>query len=428
MTSLTPRWLAAVAALSLPAAGLVAQRPAPATQRQVDSLAAELRRLQARLDSVLAVLARLQAAGPRPDTTLAAVRAESVSVQDDLAALRAAAAAAAGPRDTAGTPPPTRVVGRDQSQLNPELTVTGDVRATGTTSGIQRENFDPREFEVGFQSALDPYSRTKVFVSLENGEVAVEEGYAYWTGLPGRLRLDVGKFRQQFGELNRWHLHAVPETEYPLALRTYLGEDGLSGTGLSLYRAFGGLGTHEIVAQITRSASDGELFGGGGRPSYLVHLLNFWQLGRATYMQIGGTGLLGGNPDSSLRTAVGGIEFRFTWRPPQRALYRDWTVRGELLALRKRVSGTGATRIGGYVSSTYKLNQRFIAGLRYDYVEEPSAGVIVRHLVPSLTLWQSEWVMLRAQYTWEKVATATSTHQVALQAVWAMGPHKHETY
>ncbi|HSD33007.1 MAG TPA: hypothetical protein VLB49_13905 [Gemmatimonadales bacterium] len=428
MTSLTPRWLAAVAALSLPAAGLVAQRPAPATQRQVDSLAAELRRLQARLDSVLVVLARLQAAGPRPDTTLAAVRAESVSVQDDLAALRAAAAAAAGPRDTAGTPPPTRVVGRDQSQLNPELTVTGDVRATGTTSGIQRENFDPREFEVGFQSALDPYSRTKVFVSLENGEVAVEEGYAYWTGLPGRLRLDVGKFRQQFGELNRWHLHAVPETEYPLALRTYLGEDGLSGTGLSLYRAFGGLGTHEIVAQITRSASDGELFGGGGRPSYLVHLLNFWQLGRATYMQIGGTGLLGGNPDSSLRTAVGGIEFRFTWRPPQRALYRDWTVRGELLALRKRVSGTGATRIGGYVSSTYKLNQRFIAGLRYDYVEEPSAGVIVRHLVPSLTLWQSEWVMLRAQYTWEKVATATSTHQVALQAVWAMGPHKHETY
>jgi hypothetical protein len=431
MTSLTPRWLAAVAALSLPAAGLAAQRPGPATQRQVDSLAAELRRLQVRLDSVLAVLARLQAAGPRPDTTLAAVRAESVSVQDDLAALRAAAAAAAGQPDTtraAEADRPKQVVGRDLSQLNPELTVTGDVRATGTTSGIQRENFDPREFEVGFQSALDPYSRTKVFVSLENGEVAVEEGYAYWTGLPGRLRLDVGKFRQQFGELNRWHLHAVPETEYPLALRTYLGEDGLSGTGLSLYRAFGGLGTHEIVAQITRSASDGELFGGAGRPSYLVHVLNFWQLGRATYMQIGGTGLLGGNPDSSLRTAVGGIEFRFTWRPPQRALYRDWTVRGELLALRKRVSGTGATRLGGYVSSTYKLNQRFIAGLRYDYVEEPSAGVIVRHLVPSLTLWQSEWVMLRAQYTWEKVATATSTHQFALQAVWAMGPHKHETY
>ena len=39
-------------------------------------------------------------------------------------------------------------------------------------------------------------------------------------------------------------LKAVPETEYPLALRTYLGDDGLTGAGISLYRAFGGLGTH----------------------------------------------------------------------------------------------------------------------------------------------------------------------------------------
>jgi len=432
MKQQTKSWLVTAVALGVPIALMAQQPTAAAMQRQVDSLAAQLQRVQARLESVLVVLARLQAAGVR-DTAVVAVRAESAAVQDDLAALRAAAAAAAGQPDTirpAGPEQPTQFVGRErnQSQLNPELTVTGDVRATGTTSGVQRDNFDPREFEVGFQSALDPYSRTKVFVSLENGEVAVEEGYAYWTGLPGRLRLDVGKFRQQFGELNRWHLHAVPETEYPLALTTYLGEDGLSGAGVSLYRAFGGLGTHEITAQLTRSASDADLFGGGGRPSYLVRLLNFWQLGRAAYMQVGGTALVGGNPDSSLRTTVGGIEFRFTWRPPQRALYRDWTVRAELLALRKRVTGTGATRLGGYVSSSYRLNQRFIVGVRYDYVEDPVAGAIVRQLVPSLTLWQSEWVLLRAQYTWLKVATANSTHQIALQAVWAMGPHKHETY
>src|SRR5947199_3300852 len=49
-------------------------------------------------------------------------------------------------------------------------------------------------------------------VEPDLAEVNVEEGYAYWTGLPGKIRLDVGKFRQQFGELNRWHLHAVPET------------------------------------------------------------------------------------------------------------------------------------------------------------------------------------------------------------------------
>ncbi|HEV8510359.1 MAG TPA: hypothetical protein VGQ48_07890 [Gemmatimonadales bacterium] len=412
--------LFAAACLTVPPPA-VGQQP---TQRQVDSLAAQVRQLRARLDSLLAGLGR-QPAAPA---------AAPAPVGDDLAALRAAArqAAGAGARDSAQAADTigTQFVGRErnQSQLNPEIGVTGDVRGYATGRGVQRDNFDPREFEIGFQSALDPYSHTKIFVSLENGEIGLEEGYAYWTGLPGRLRLDLGKFRQQFGELNRWHLHAVPETEYPLALTTFLGEDGLAGTGISVYRAFGGFGTHELSAQVTRSASDSELFGDAGRPTYLAHLLNFWQLGRSTYMQIGATALYGTAPDSALRTKVGGAEFRFTWRPPARALYHEWTVRGELLAVQKEVAGTGPTRLGGYVSSTYKLNQRFILGARYDYVESPDFGVITRQVVPSLTMWQSEWVFLRAQYQWRRIANTPADHQLAFQAVWAIGPHKHETY
>ncbi len=412
--------LAAVLALAAPA---FAQQPAD--QRRVDSLAAEVRALKARLDSL-----RAQVGGGRAG---AAPAKRDTAATDELAALRAAAAAAAGTDtahirgDTAG---PTKFVGRERSQpqLNPEISATGDVRAYGSTPGVQRDNFDAREFEVGFQSPLDPYSSTKIFVSFENGNVSIEEGYAYWTGLPGHIRFDIGKFRQQFGEVNRWHLHALPETEYPLALRAYLGEDGLAGTGISLYRAFGGLGVHELTAQLTRSASDSELFGGGGRPTYLVHLLNFWQLTGSTYAQLGGTALYGTEPDSSLRTKVGGIDFRLTWRPPAEALYREWTLRGELYALRKQYAGAGTTRLGWYAGTTYKLGRRWIAGARYDYVEDPLSGVITRQAVPSLTLWQSEWVELRAQYTWAKTAGRDAMNQFALQAVWAIGPHKHETY
>jgi hypothetical protein len=398
-----------------------AQQPA---QRQLDSLAAEVRALRLRLDSLRAAVAR-GTPPRRADTARAAV-------DEDIAALRAAAASMVG-RDTiqtADTMSARQFVGRErnQAQLNPEISVTGDVRVYGTTKGVQTENFEPREFEVGFQSALDPYSHTKIFLSFEKGGISVEEGYAYWTGLPGHIRLDLGKYRQQFGELNRWHLHAVPETEYPLAIKSYLGEDGLAGTGLSLYRAFGGLGTHEVTLQVTRSASD-ELFGNSGRPTYLAHLLNFWQLTRSTYMQLGGSILYGTRPDTALRTRVAGLDFRLTWRPPSAALYREWTVRGELLAFRQQIAGVGPTRIGGYVSSTYKLGQRWIAGLAYNYVESrENLGAITRQIIPSLTLWESEWVFLRGQYRWEKVAGVTATHQLALQAVWAIGPHKHETY
>ena len=409
--------LVVAACIAVPAAA-AAQQP---TQRQVDSLTVQLRTLRARLDSLVAALGQRQ--------TPAAVAGPPT---DDLAALRAAASAARGDSSqrAAADSTPTQFVGRErnQAQLNPEIGVTGDVRAYGTTHGVQRDNFVPREFEIGFQSALDPYSHTKIFVSIEDGVASLEEGYAYWTGLPGRFRFDIGRFRQQFGELNRWHLHAVPETEYPLVLTSYLGEDGLAGTGISLYRAFGGLGTHELTAQITRSGSDAELFGDGGRPTYLAHLLNFWQLGRSAYMQVGGTALYGTNPDSALRTKVGGVEFRLTWRPPLRAMYQEWTLRGELLALKKEVAGAGPTRVGGYLGTTYKLNQRFIAGVRYDYVESPEFGEITRQVIPSLTMWQSEWVFLRAQYQWERIANAPATNQIAFQAVWAIGPHKHETY
>jgi len=408
-------------AASIPARS-AAQQPA---QRQLDSLAAEVRALRLRLDSLRAAVARTAPPRRAADTA-------KVQVDDDLAALRAAAAATVG-RDTtqtADTMSARRFSGRErnQAQLNPEIGATGDVRAYATTRGVQQENFEAREFEVGFQSALDPYSHTKIFLSFESGGISVEEGYAYWIGLPGHLRVDLGKYRQQFGELNRWHLHAVPELEYPLAIKTYLGEDGLAGTGLSLYHAFGGLGTHEVTMQVTRSSSD-QLFGNHGRPTYLAHLLNFWQLTRSTYMQLGGSILYGTRPDTALRTRVAGVDFRLTWRPPSAALYREWTLRGELLAFRQQIAGIGPTRIGGYVSSTYKLGQRWIAGLAYNYVELPElGGAITRQIVPSLTLWESEWVFLRGQYRWEKAPGLTATNQLAFQAVWAIGPHKHETY
>jgi hypothetical protein len=412
---------AALLAAACVTAEAAAQQPA---QRQVDSLAAEVRALRLRLDSLRMELARL-ARRPAVDTARA-------PKDDDIAALRAAAAQAVG-RDTtraADTASARRFVGRErsQSQLNPEISVTGDLRAAVRTEGEQRDNFELHEVEVSFQAALDPYSHTKIFAGVHEGGIEIEEGYFYYTGLPGRLRLDLGVFRQQLGELNRWHLHGVPETEYPLVLTTFAGEEGLAGAGASLYRAFGGLGTHELYAQVTAGSND-VLFEGGNRPAYLVHLNNFWQLSRSTYMQLGATGVYGTNPDSALKTAMGGVDFRFTWRPPDRALYRDWTLRGEVYGLKKERAGAGDTRLGGFVGTTYRLGQRWIAGFRYDYVETPEGpNEITRQIVPTLTWWQSEWVFLRAEFTRRLSPVGADRNRLLLQAVWAIGPHKHETY
>src|SRR5690242_15274899 len=160
--------VAACAALVVLPIRVFAQQPVD--RRTVDSLAAEIRALKTRLDSVRAQLARR----PAP-----AAAAEAPAADTSLAALRAAAAAAAGTDTTqvkADTSGRTKFVGRERSQpqLNPEISATGDVRAGAHVPGIQHDNFDPREFEIGFQSPLDPYSSTKIFVSLENGHVSIE--------------------------------------------------------------------------------------------------------------------------------------------------------------------------------------------------------------------------------------------------------------
>jgi hypothetical protein len=415
-----------LAALSCAAAPLWAQQPQPA-----DSLARVVARLQARIDSLEQAVQRLSGRQPAAAADTAGQGA------NELAALRAAAAAAAGPpSDTTATANRQFVSqARSQPKLNPEVSATGDIRVMAQGQGPQSDNVDVREFELALQSPLDPFSNTKIFITLGKDGVGVEEGYAYWTGLPGHVRLDVGRFRQQFGELNRWHAHELPWSEYPLAIREYLGEDGLAGDGVSAYwlvpAGGGAFGTHELSGQVTL-ANNETLFDGGNRLSFLGHLNNFWNLSPATFVQIGGSALYGENPDSALKTTVFGVDFRLNWRPPREGNYKSFTLRAEGFATRHRILGTGPTRYGGYVGAQYQLNQRLFAGARYDYVQLLQSGDAEWTVVPNLTWWQSEWVYLRAEWQHDSMPLLAgmrqATNHFLIQAVWAIGPHKHETY
>jgi hypothetical protein len=398
-------------------ANLAAQAPPDSVlrrqQRTIDSLAAVVRAMQLRLDS----LGRAQ--GAAPDTS------------GGLDAIRAAALAAAG-KDTAElSQVGSRVGGRSQSLANPEISITGDVRAGIDNPGPQTRPFIPREFELGLQSALDPYSVAKVFVSYSQEGVDVEEAYAYWTGLLGHFRVDLGKFRQQVGELNRWHLHALPEDEYPLVLQRYLGDEGLSATGVSVYAPLpfsGRAGTYEWYAQATRGDNT-TLFAAGNRPAFLSQLSGFWQFSRSTYAQLSVTGIYGTNPDTSLKTTVGAVAARFTWRPPEQAKYKELTIRSEVFAFHRQIAGAGPTRLGGYVDASWKLSSRFIVAVRGDWVEPPLP--LSGHewqIVPTLMFWESEFVYLRAQWTHHRDVFGADTDRYGIQVVWAMGPHKHELF
>jgi hypothetical protein len=396
----------------------------------LDSVTVAAESLSARLERLIAIRCPADAAARE------AVVAPA-DTTDDLAALRAAAAAAAGtpaPGDTTpdGRPVEKAAAGpRGANLLNPEISVTGDVRLVARDESPQEENAIPREFEFSFQSALDPFTKTKIFLTFEEEELGIEEGYIYWPGLPGHIRLDLGKIRQQIGDLNRWHLHALPETEYPLVYQRFLGEEGLGGVGVSLYSALPislAGGTHELWLQGTTARSE-PLYAGGRQLTLLGRVQNFWQLSRSSYGQLGFTATGGNSADADLRSRLLGLDLRFTYRPPQAATRREITFRAEGYRLHSTEAGVTTDRYGTFLDLQARTSRRWVFGVRYDYADAPRGLENTEwRITPAVTWWQSEFVYLRLQGEHRDSDLEGTTNLLTLQAVWSVGPHKHETY
>ncbi len=404
-------------------------------QARTDSLENEVRMLRARLDSLERVLQRLVQAGAEPE-----------AVQDELAALRAAAQALAAesPADTS-TQQQSRT--RNLNVLNPEISVTGDVVGNFIAPHGEDKSFSgtPREFEFSFQSALDPYTRTKIFVTREEdfeiagfpeeegeeggGGFEIEEGYLYWVGLPGGFGAKLGKFRQEIGLYNRWHTHALLDVERPLAATAFLGEDGLIQTGAAVtFPSFSlGSATQTFTAEVTR-ANNEALFAGGTQIGYLGRLQSFIDLGASTYVQFGGTGVYGQNDDESLTSRVLALDVAFRWAPPNQALYRTFQLKGEWYFANRDIGVDEFTGSGGYLQANYRLNRQVVLGARADYLDSYGDDPHIVQFAPSITWWQSEWVRLRLQYNYLRPEGGNGNHTILFQTVWAMGPHKHESY
>ena len=435
-------------------AGILAVSPVRAQAQDVpaarlDSLRVALEVLRARLDSLEGVVARSQA-GPE-------VQDQEETTTDAIARLRAAAQAAAGDAaaDTmARAQGAQEFVGRARSlqALNPEISLNGDLFASIQSGEPDTENFIPREFELSLVSALDPFTRAKVFLASEEGGgrievfpgggeeegsgagVSVEEGYVEWVALPGGVGLKVGRFFQQFGQLNRWHSHALQFQSRSLPHLAFIGEESLAQDGASAHWLLptGGSGAYEATVEVTRSRNE-ILFGESHRLSYLGHMNAFWQLTPSTDLDLGVSALFGDYEDPSGRhgNRLFGTEMSFNWAPPERALYRGVVVRGGVMlsdpgAVSGLLEPDPAWGIWSLVE--VKLSRQWIASGRYDWVENPENPTESAWLAgPALTYWQSEYVRLRAEYDILGNPGKT-TGQFTLRITFAMGPHRHETY
>ena len=101
---------------------------------------------------------------------------EETSTENEIAQLRAMAEGLAGPKKE--EKPPEEIVyksrGLSLQQLNPEISVSGDLLAYYRDQEATRERSDVflRGLELNFQSYLDPFSKVKATTHIhDDGEV-----------------------------------------------------------------------------------------------------------------------------------------------------------------------------------------------------------------------------------------------------------------
>jgi len=436
-----------------------------ALQQELAAVNARLAELQAEVERLRKRLEELEAG--------AVQRGAEAPGEDDLAALRAAAQREAAAEEAA----PERAEevtftsgALGLQALNPEISVTGDfISSYRSGTGVER-HFDNtfRTLGIHLESYLDPYSRFKAAVPVTDNNATIGEAYFTRYGWRKDLNVTLGRFRQQFGVVNRWHKHGLDQVDFPLPLRQIFGPGGLNQVGASLEWQMPqwGNAAQELTFQVT-DGENGPVFGENTRnmPAFLAHYKNYRDLDKDTYLEFGLTGLVGRNDTWSilgdgtasqrrdLWATVLGADLTLLWEPTEEMRYENWVWRTEAYLLDKGIlapDGSGEDTLRSWGAYSYfqkKLNRTLDAGLRIDYYEpdvKPYASLPGQSLAPLavtqsgahqwlfapyVTWYQSPWVHWRLEWDHQNNHNmGPDEDALFLQCIFAAGPHKHERY
>jgi hypothetical protein len=320
---------------------------------------------------------------------------------------------------------------------------------------------------VHFESYLDPYTRFKSAVEFGE-EIELGEAYFIRYGLLPNFNLTLGKFRQQFGVVNRWHKHGLDQLDFPVPLRQIFGEGGLNQIGLAGEWTIPtkGMTAHGLEFQITNGQND-RLFGLNARnnPSILLRYKNYRDLSKNTYLEVGATGLTGWNDEwpiasdedflmkqDTLGTSTYGLDVTVLWEPTERMRYRNLLWRTEGYLLDKDIlapDGSGQDNIKAWGAYTYiqgKVTRTWELGMRLDYYKpddksyaDLASFYLFPHAVvdrnaklwqisPYVTWYQSPWVRFRIEYDLQDGKFFHTEDRIIFQTIFSAGPHKHERY
>jgi hypothetical protein len=343
---------------------------------------------------------------------------------------------------TASTAPPA-----GSSLLNPNLSVIGwfQGEAGDRVSVEGGRAFALREAELGFQAAVDPYSRADFFISVSPDEGAdLEEGYLTLLTLPAGLSAKLGKFRGNFGRFNRTHPPETPFADRPLAAERFLGEEGLAGVGASTswlipnpWHVYVNLDA-EVTDTPSRDATPAFDAYRGQDLLYNSRLGTFLEFGEAANLALGASYANGSDgfrytdpsdpADSSkvpMRAQLYGADVTFRWKNPRRAIYRSLLISAEAMERAADAAGGNAfVSRGAFAYADYQFARRWHVGGRWDWSESlDAAGASARGGLGFLTFSPSEFSQMSLQASRHELDDGSTENRYFLKTTFNIGPH-----
>jgi hypothetical protein len=340
--------------------------------------------------------------------------------------------------DSASPHHPAPSAQTSRTSFNPDIGFIGNLigaagEAAESPAIAALPSWTLQESEASFQAVIDPYARADFFLAFGEEGVEVEEGYASFTALPAGMLLRAGKMRANFGRLNAFHNHTLPWADRPFVMFNLLGgatddpDTGIKDAGVSVSRLFqAGPAVIEATAEVFRGDS-GTLFQASKRSdvSAIGHIKSYFDISEASNFELGVSGARGHNDGGSeFLTRLYGADLTFRWRPLQRAIYRSFAARSELIWSRREQASGDQDAFGWYASADYQFARRWTAGVRVDEADRAiDAELTDRGASAVLTFRPSEFSQIRWQWRRSEFAGQSPTDELLLQLLFTIGAH-----
>lgn len=425
---LTVSLCAMLLASSVPA-GTPSTAPVEALEARIRALEAQTREVLAALDQARAEIASLRAA---PMQAVAA----------------AALPESAAPSSPNAFNPAISIIlngSLAQHSLDPETYQIAGFPLAGE-AGPGARGLSLGESEISFATNIDEkfYGQLTLAVESEDGEdgIGVEEAYIETTALPAGLSARAGRFFSNIGYLNTHHAHTDAFADRPLAYQALLGnqyaDDGVQLRWVAPTDVYLELGGELMRGQ--SFPSGGAARSGTGVRSLSAHVggdvgdESSWLAGVSVLDARTEDGEDGFSGDNRLYIA----DLTWKWAPNGNTRDGGLTLRSEYLHDTRDGRYLDSTqgidvpwagsRDGAYVEGVWRLNRQWDAGYRHDRLWPDASGPFasdtdpVRHNL-MLTWRNSEFSLIRLQYSRDDAAPAQRDHALTLQYQAALGAH-----